>query len=211
MSWHAKNTGAYALGSAEANDNAVMIYYVLRSLGFDYNAICAVLGNIGYESGYNPWRWQSDYVLATTDTYYINNQTAHAYGLLQFDPAGGINYINNNVAMGFSTYGPHFSNHPGNVQDGDAQLRWMDAYAIPVNVAYIPTAAYPLTYSQFKTSTNTVSYLTYAWEYNYERGTWSNDRLTHSAYWETNLINLIPTGIPVWMLFKIKEGGTHNA
>lgn len=205
MSWHAKNTGAYALGSAEADDNAVMIYQVLHSLGFEYNAICAVLGNIGYESGYNPWRWQSDSVLATTDTYYINNQSGHAYGLLQYDPAGGNRYINNATAMAYPTYGPNFSNQPGNSQDGDAQLRWMDSYDIPTNHAYIPTSAYPLNYGQFKVSTNTVAHLTYAWEYNYERGTWSNDRLTHSAYWETNLINLIPTGLPVWMYFKFNK------
>lgn len=203
MSWNAQNTGAYALGSPEADANAVEIYYILHGLGFDYNAICAVLGNIGYESGYNPWRWQSDYVVSTTQTSYINTQSGHAYGLLQYDAAG--RYINSPAAQAYTTYGPNFADQPGLITDGDAQLRWMDSYDIPVNVAYIPTAAYPETYAQFKISTQTVTYLTYAWEYNYERGTWDPARLGHATYWEYNLQNLIPTGLPVWMYFKFRR------
>ena len=212
MSWYAKNTGYYGLGDPEADANALEIYYVLHDLGFNYNAICAVLGNIGYESGYNPWRWQSDYVVSTTQTSYINTQSGHAYGLLQFDPAGWVSgdplaqrYINNPAAMAYSNYGPNFANQPGNVMDGDAQLRWMNSYDIPVNGGWIPTASYPETYAQFKVSTQTVSYLTYAWEYNYERGTWNVARLAHATYWESNLQNLIPTGLPVWMYFKFRR------
>ena len=199
MSWNTKNTGGYALGSSEADANAVMIYNALHALGYEYNPICAILGNIGYESGYNPWRWQSDYVVSTTETTYINTQSGHAYGLFQFDPAGG--YINNWNAQQYNGYGPNFADQPGSVKDGAAQIKWMNNDS----GGYIPTASYPLTFAQFKVSTDPVSYLTYAWEYNYERGTWDAQRLTHAQYWETNLINLIPTGIPAWLLFKFRE------
>lgn len=212
MAWQAKTTGGYTTGSAESIANAVAIYQELTALGFGYNAICAILGNIGYESGYNPWRWQmvggSDYVVSTWETYYINNQTGHAYGLLQFDPAG--RYINNATAQGYPQYGPNFADQPGLATDGSAQLKWMDAVdcqPYPGNGAYIPTSSYPLSYSAFKTSTSGVSYLTAAWEYNYERGTWNNLRDTYAQYWFNNLINYIGNTIPVWMYFKFKGRG----
>lgn len=204
MPWHAKASGGYALGTQESIDNAVQIYNVLSQFGFEYNAICAVLGNIGYESTYNPWRWQSDYVVATTETYYINNSTGHAYGLLQFDTAG--RYLNNSTARGYAEYAPNYANQAGGLTDGIAQLKFMNNYDIPVNVAYIPTSSYPLSYAQFKVSTQNVDYLTYAWEYNYERGTWNNARLTHANYWFNNLLNYI-NQIPAWLLFKFTGRG----
>ena len=85
--WHVKQTGAYGRTSQEAYDNAQLIYGVLYNLGWTLEAVCGVLGNMESESGYNPWRWQSDNILATTDTYELEHQTYHAYGLVQFDPA----------------------------------------------------------------------------------------------------------------------------
>lgn len=198
--WYAKNTGAYTLGSAEANNNAVMIYNTLTAMGYAYNPICAILGNIGYESGYNPWRWQSDYVVASNQTNYINYQTGHAYGLLQFDPAG--QYINNATARTYPEFAPNFSNQAGRPEDGAGQLKYMNN----LSGGYIQTAAYPISFAQFKVSTQTVAYLTRAWMYNYERGTWSNLRETYALYWEQNLSGLIPSGnLPIWLLFKLKE------
>lgn len=204
MGWHAKASGGYALGSQESIDNAVQIYNVLSQFGFEYNPICAILGNIGYESGYNPWRWQSDYIVSTTETYYITHSTGHAYGLFQFDTAG--RYLNNTTARGYPEYAPNYANQAGGITDGIAQLKFMNNYDVPINVAYIPTSSYPLTYAQFKVSTQNVDWLTYAWEYNYERGTWANARLTHADYWFNNLINYIDQ-LPVWLLFKFKGRG----
>lgn len=204
MGWHVKATGGYALGSTEAIENAVEIYNVLHGFGFEYNAVCAVLGNIGYESGYNPWRWQSDYVVATTETYYINNSSGHAYGLLQFDTAG--RYLNNSTARGYPEYSPNYSNQSGGQFDGVAQLKFMNNYDVPINVAYIPTASYPLSYAQFKVSNQSMSYLAPAWEYNYERGTWNNLRTTYAEWWFDNLINYLHN-VPIWLLFKFKGRG----
>lgn len=181
MPWSVANTGAYANSSAEANNNARLIQSQLSSYGYSYNAICAVLGNIGYESGYNPWCWQSDIILASTDTYEINNQTAHAYGLFQFDPAG--QYVNNTAAQTLGQFGVNFSDIAGNVDDGFAQIYYMNF----LSGGYIPTTAYPLSFSDFKASTASVAYLTEAWMYNYERGTWSNQRVVNAQYWYNHL------------------------
>lgn len=187
MPWSVANTGAYANSSTEANNNARLIQSQLSSYGYSYNAICAVLGNIGYESGYNPWRWQSDSILVSTDTYYINNQTGHAYGLFQFDPAG--QYVNNASAQALPEFGVNFSDIVGNVNDGFAQIYYMNF----LSGGYIPTTSYPLSFADFKDSTASVAYLTEAWMYNYERGTWSNQRLVNAEYWYNHLSPTPPT------------------
>lgn len=198
MAWHAKATGAYLNTDQEAKDNAVAIYNTLHGMGYSYNAICAVLGNIGWESGYNPWRWQSDYVVSTTETNFINNQTGHAYGLMQFDPAG--QYINNATAQTYADYLPNFANRTGIPEDGNAQLMYMNY----LSGGYIRTAQYPLTFAEFKASNLPVDYLTRAWCMNYERGFWNQAREDNALYWETELQNLI-MDIPVWLLFKFQR------
>lgn len=195
MSWNVKTYGGYANTDPEAIANARMIYSLLRSLGYEYNPICAVLGNIGWESGYNPWRWQSDDVLATTDTTEIATSSGHAYGLFQFDPAG--QYINNAQAQAYPQFGPNFSDRMGLTDDGAAQILYMNN----LSGGYIQTAAYPLSFAEFKASTLGVAYLAHAWCANYERGLWNNARETNALYWEQELQNL-PTGLPVWMYFK---------
>lgn len=189
MAWHGKNTGAYADGSTEANENAIMMYDLLDSWGYSYNAICAILGNIGYESGYNPFRWQGDVILFDYQSNLIDEQTGHAYGLLQFDPAG--QYLHNATAQSYPEFSPNYANSPGFPKDGTAQLKYMNNVAIPINGAYIPTTAYPLTFSEFKSSNANVIYLTDTWLYNYERGTPAQDRYTHATYWETHLKDIV--------------------
>lgn len=202
MGFVGKNTGAYALESAEAEQNAKAVCDVLMPKGWTVEAICGVLGNIGAESGYNPFRWQNDNVLPINDPR-IDYQNSHAYGLCQFDPAG--KYIN--YAQSYPGYAPNYSNHPGNPTDGKAQMLWINDHA-----DYIPTQSFPLSYAEYKVATidnYTIQYLTMTWFYNYERGTWSNTRVSAATYWYNKLRNYQPTGasIPIWLLFKIKEGG----
>lgn len=182
MAWHAKIYGGYSTTSTEAVENVREMFNVLSSQGWSAGAIAAMLGNGAGESGLNPWRWQNDEVLATTDTYYINNQTAHAYGLFQFDPAG--KYINSSYAQALSTYGPNFSDRTGRASDGDAQTRFMaqqipndwssnlynyyadDFAAIGVDISTF----YYMTFDAFKAGTGySIAQLTGAYELKYER------------------------------------------
>ena len=88
MAWHNKQTGYYSRTSTEAYDNAIMVYNILSSWGWHRSSVCAVLGNMEVESGYNPWRWQGDSVPVEGNTAYIGTNpttnTNHAYGLMQF-------------------------------------------------------------------------------------------------------------------------------
>lgn len=190
MTWYAKPSGAYARTSAEAIANAREIYSNLSQKGWALNAVCGVLGNMGYEGGYNPWRWQADILIQSTDTYHITTQTSHAYGLVQFDPAG--KYINN--AKSYTGYSPNYADKSGLATDGLAQILYINDHA-----DYYSTTAFPLSYSQYKVSTNTPSYLAEAWVRNYERPSASEiqrtlaGRQAEAEYWYKVLQDTPPT------------------
>ena len=130
--WHAKRTYGYLKESAEAIDNATEIANQLTGYGWTLAAIAAALGNQEGESGYNPWRWESD------DVPNYPSTPSYGYGLAQFTPSS--KYISDSHAQGYSGYGPNWADHAGNQNDGDAQLEYIHNYA-----DYYPTADYPLT------------------------------------------------------------------
>lgn len=94
MSWHAKPSGGYAYNSVEAEDNFREIRNALINQ-WTIEAICGAIGNMSGESGYNPWRWQSDTV-----------NMKLGYGLVQFTPASG--YIND-YGVGVENFSPNLS------------------------------------------------------------------------------------------------------
>ena len=192
MSWVAQSTGAYTKESSQAKQNAVEIYNIFSDKGFTLNAIAGVLGNIGWESGYNPWRWQGDVVLATNDVGKITGQVEaglHAYGLFQFDPSS--TYVYNASARQQSGFAPNFSDVPGNTSDGMAQCLCVSQDLLQ---GYYQTTAYPLSFQQFKASTQTPEYLALAWLANYERGVGGQtERQAYARYWYDILPTLVST------------------
>lgn len=202
MPWHAKATGAYLKESTEAYDNAIMAYGILSSRGFSLPAFCGMWGNVQSESGYNPFRWQSDIVLPGGDPR-IDYQNGHAYGLVQWDPAS--KYINGGAS--YPGYNPNYSDRSGSPDDGSAQMIFLDATAVSSG-QYIPSASYNLSYTQYKAAsidTYSIDYLTRAWFYNYERGTWDSGRVTAAQYWYDTLGGIVHDRIPIWLMFKLKE------
>lgn len=181
MTWYAKTYNAYSRDSTEAIANANEIYAILYNRGWTLNAVCGLLGNVGYESGYNPWRWQSDNVQPTGNSPWTNI----GYGLTQFTPAG--KYINDDNAKNQPGYSPNFSNKAGSVYDGQAQITFINEYA-----DYYPSEYSSLSYADYKKSTESPATLAKIWLHNYERpgdaGTSvENDRAQEAEYWYTVL------------------------
>lgn len=199
--WHNKRTGGYSIDSVEAKDNALMTKSVLSPRGWSVNAISALLGNIGYESGYNPWRWQSDDVLSSTDTDEMYYAT-HGYGLLQYTPAA--RYTLSSYAQTLTGFRPNYADAIGSVNDGTAQLIFCDT-----TEGYYPTQRFPMSFDAFKASSMTAAYLAEVWLYNYERpadpSATVNARRTAAEYWY-NVLSDEPTTVshrfPVWMMIK---------
>lgn len=172
-----KMTGGFEETSAEAEWNATLIYYYLTQKGWTVNAICGLLGNIGHESGYNPWRWQGDKVPSKDEWSGLQR----GYGLVQFTPPS--KYIGNSTAMLFEGYGPNFSDSSGTEWDGYAQLQFVNDN---VDGGYIKTDDYPYTFKQFKESTVAAGTLARAWMHNYERpASYSTEdvRAASAEYW----------------------------
>lgn len=189
MAWHNKNTYGYVRTSTEAQDNATMIYNILYALGWGLNAVCAMLGNVEAESGYNPWRWQSEVVLPVGDSRIgtIGGQnTAHAYGLCQQDPAA--KYIYRAYAQALPDYGPNYSDRTGSATDGTAQLQYLH-WICSQDAAggeWLPSssATYGMSFNSFITDTShSIDFLTRTFFHCYERGTWNSDRVTAATYW----------------------------
>lgn len=184
--WHVKDKGGFTNSSTEAFDNASRIYDILSGYGWTLNAVAGLLGNVCVESGLNPWRWQNNHIGASTGSPW----TSSGYGLVQFTPAS--KYIDDRRAQSFEGYGPNFSDRRGNENDGDAQLEFVDKYA-----DYDKTAAYPLTYAEYKASTADAEYLAAAWLYNYERPRTPSasiaSRKANAKYWYEALSGVTPT------------------
>lgn len=189
MAWHNKNTYGYVRTSTEAQDNATMVYDILYALGWKLPAVCAMLGNVEAESGYNPWRWQSEVVLPVGDSRIGTiggGNTAHAYGLCQQDPAA--KYIYRAYAQALPDYGPNYSNQVGSQTDGTAQLQYLHWICAQdaAGGEWLPGASstYGMTFNDFiNDTTHSIDFLSHTFFWCYERGTWASSRVTAAEYW----------------------------
>lgn len=206
--WHAKARGAYGRNSNEAKDNAEMFYGVMNSLGWSLEAVAAALGNQSGESGYNPWRWGSDNVLASNSQWIDDREPNpnppprwrnHAYGLFQQDPAG--KYLHRPYAQSLSTYAPNYSNQAGQPHDGDAQCRYLHWICSDSGGGeWLPDASvtYGMSFSDFYTNAKnkSVAFLVRTFFHCYERGTWDEVRITDANYWYEYLGGVTPPEPP---------------
>lgn len=186
MAWHAKPIGAYARDSTEGIDNCEMIYNQMTAKGWTVNAISAICGNIGYEGGYNPWRYENDIVLTRAECDYAST----GYGLPGYTPVSKYIQTANESIPG---YAPHCLDVPGLASDGEGQINFlMDN---PQYYVYHP--AYPLTFDQFKTSTLSAIYLAEVWLMNFEMPTdpsaTIDGRKAEASYWYEHFTGTPPT------------------
>lgn len=221
MSWHGRTPaqisqyGYFQITDTETHDNCTEIYNVLSGLGWTLNAICGFIGNCAFESVYNPWSWESNQPLASTDTYLIDNSLTHGYGLSGFTPSG--KYLHYPQSMSSPYYAPCFTDtvstlDPNNAIDGIAQLERVN---VGDNAVYV--AREPVTFQQYINSTDIVARLTYVWMRNHENpASYSSlqDRINAAEYWYQVLSGgtppTPPTPIPItssrkmplWMMLR---------
>lgn len=204
-SWHAKSTGGYLKEDVEAQENAILIYSELSSYGWTLSAVSGFLGSVGAESGYNPWRWESDVVIASTDSYNISVATNHGYGLVQFTPAS--KYVWDGYAQSLNNFSPNYSDQTGTPEDGRAQCEFLNS-----NADYYSTSAYPQSYAEFKAWTGTPEEAASIWLHNYERGGYNTeqDRRNLARWWYDFLGGITPPtpsyhrkALPIWLINKI--------
>lgn len=219
MAWHVKNTYGYIRSSAEAYDNAKMIYDILAYCGWQLPAVCACLGNCEAESGYNAWRWQNEVILPVGDPR-ITIQNSHAYGLFQQDPAS--KYIYDTYAQTIAGYGPNYSDQVGDQNDGTAQCFYLHHVCSDPNAGEWSnpwSSSYFMPFDQFIVDTiHSIDYLVRTFWVSYERGWWTDERVNAGQYWYNVLQGYTPTpppdppppptpsngrSIPTWLFIKL--------
>lgn len=124
--------------------NAKEIYSYLNEKGWTINAIAGLLGNIQQESTINPGLWQS----------LKEGNYSGGFGLVQWTPA--------------TKYTDWAKSNGYEITDGTGQLYWIDQLT-ESSGEWIKTSSYNLTWSQFKTSTESPEYLAIAYLKNFER------------------------------------------
>lgn len=157
MAWISGNR---YLSIAEMTANATIIFNNLSSRGWSVNAISALLGNMQSESSINPGIWQS-----------LNQgNMSGGFGLVQWTPA--TNFTNWADANGYAW------------SDGDSQLKWIDEETTNFG-QWIQTGSYPITFDEFKTSSQSVEYLASAFLKNFERAgvEVEAERRSQALYW----------------------------
>lgn len=136
MTWYAKRTGAYYMGSTEADSNArEALGILMNSYGWTFEACCGMFGNIDYEGQWNPWRWEGPDNVRTRAQAQSDTTYTHGYGLIgwtpakkyQFnnatDPRSGVVFFPGYDQESYPGYGPNWADVAGRPEDGAAQIR----------------------------------------------------------------------------------------
>ena len=132
------------LTETEMTVNAKYIYGYLTGRGWTPQAVCGMLGNMETESTINPGIWQN------LDA----GNTSLGYSLVQWTPATKyINWCNDRDL------------EPSKMESALQRIIW----ELENGEQYYQTDDYPLTFAEFKVSTQSVEYLANAFLRNYER------------------------------------------
>ena len=141
-SWYGSDV-YLTLSQQQFNGKSAINYFKnLSNYGWSNNSICAILGNMCFESSLNPQ---------------LQQRGGAGYGLVQWTPKSNLTSRAKAIKQG-STYDTMFT-----------QLSVID-YEVKTKKQWIKTTRYPLTFEEFVTdSTHDILYLTGAWLCNYER------------------------------------------
>lgn len=137
--WYGGNAG---LNQSQQHFNADTIKNWMAQNGWSYNAICAILGNMSFESTENPQRQEVG---------------GSGYGLVQWTPKSNLQ----KRARAIGRYGSYDTMY--------TQLLVIE-YEVEHRIQWIPKGEYQLSFQEFKTdSTHSIDWLTRAFMLCYER------------------------------------------
>lgn len=133
------------LSQEESLQNAQMVVNHLHGvLGWSKHAVSAICGNMRHESSINPDLHEFGY----------DDSPTRGYGLVQWTPKTKLTEWASSVGQ----------NH----KLGETQLNRIQ-YESDNNIQYYSTSSYPESFAEFQKSTKSLSYLTNAFCWNYER------------------------------------------
>lgn len=157
------------LTDEEMKNNAYVFYSTMFFRDFTLNAIAGMLGNMEIESNINPALWQS----------FKEGDYSVGYGLVQWTPA--TNYTN------------WANSHGYDITDGFYQCVWLDEET-ESSGQWISTSSYPMSWEDFRKSTQTPDYLASVFLKNFERAgvEKEDERKKNALKWYAYLQTLSP-------------------
>lgn len=186
----ASYTGNFYLTEEQMQVNAKDFWRIMSGSGWTMESVCGMLGNMETESTINPGIWQD---------LNPNHAQPWGYGLVQWTPST-----------------PYFAwcNKYGLQRDRMETACAKINYEFQHNEQWIPTSTYPMTFAEFKTSTDPPGALAMVFLYDYERPADLNQpkRATQAEKWYAYLKDEPPgpepppirvhNKMPVWMYLK---------
>lgn len=172
LTWKYQNSnGSLQLNKDNIKNNGILAYLYFRNAGWKIRPICAVLGNMQWESTINPATYQG--FTPTGD----DSDTSLGYGLVQWTPPSKIrNWL---------------TSHNYDVKDGDAQCKWIDEETVSQG-QWINRGSYYETFAEFKSDvSHNTEWLTRCFERCFEgSGDTPNSyamqqRIDYANAWET--------------------------
>lgn len=150
---------AGTMSQAEQENNVLIIWSILTGLGWSRNAVAGALGSMQIESYFNPGQWEIGHRPnpIPPDGYGYG----YGVGLIQWTrpttetPNPWLNYCYNNSLDWL---------------DGTEQVKYLDSGITGSDLwGWIPTAIYPMSFSDYRVSTDSPENLALVWYYNLER------------------------------------------
>lgn len=180
------------LNQSEMENNVSILWDFFGSLGWTANAVAALAANMTAESTINPGRWESDIV----------GRLSYGFGLVQWTPATKFrDWV-------VATFGNE------DYTNGEYQMRRI-VWEMDNGGQYYPTSAYPETFKEWSESAKPPAYLAEAFLINYERPADQSQAVKNyrgklAESWYTYITGLPAPKyfrVPIWLLFKFRNGG----
>lgn len=183
-----------SISMADRKTNAENVLAILNGqLGWSFEAVCGVLGNMEAESYVNPGACESNRGIPRTGSIYYGG----GIGLIQWTDLPA--YTKENVHP-LLWYADRVS---GQWWDGTLQtnlINYADDYTITScgttqpRWGWISSAAHPLSFADYKAYTGTPEDAATYWLYNLERGDYGSEatRRVNARYWYNVLQGLTP-------------------
>lgn len=181
-----KNT-AY-LTQAEMQNNVRIIYPYFSALGWTDNAIAGMIGNMETESTINPGLWQGREIPADPFT------TDKGFGLTQWTPANKLINWANESGLDYTS--------------GFVQMARINFESLN-NLQWSTNNIFNYTWEQFIHSTESPEDLAqvFVWAYERPENPDIDKRRRDARKWFEFFKRI---RIPIWLLFKIKNGGSKR-
>lgn len=206
------NQNPIALGvftRADQENNAREIWGYFQAKGWSIEAVSAMLGNAEDESYINPAQWQMGGIIEDP-----NPSNVEGFGLVQWTPWQNFP----TAPFGSWSAGPNwrtdYIKQLDRIQyeleydiDHPNQGQWVAFY--DSRYGYVSFDMFAHLSDPHVEINYFLRNMTTFFFSGYERGTWSDTRVTNTIYWYNYLTQygpLPPSGrLPIWLLFKLKE------